>query len=763
MTPLLHVFLEASIRISLVVLVVWLALLAGRVRSGSLRHIAWLVVLCAMPLMPMLPHVVPDIKIPISSAPTALKPTPLITEPAGMAIASTPSPSIAHLSENFRAQEPSLPETRMPAWPNAILAIYASGVLVLLWRCLSGWLVTRRILRQSRKVNIGNLPVYESDLLCAPVTMGLWTRKILLPKEWREWPEDKLRAVLAHESAHVRRGDTITGMLAHLNRCFFWFHPLAWWLERQLAISAEQACDDAGVRAIGENRRYAQVLLDMAEAVRRRGSLLSFHSAGVYGTGLLGMRIDRILHESSFSQASGIRKALVVLGCATAIFLIAACQKNDMYTRELKPDPKLAILHSKDKEDIAAQNMGAAQAAQLEAAVKQNPNDFDTRRKLMIYYQSCGRTGVGNAQITQNFWAHKLWFIEHYPEHGIAAMDAPLWDAAGHEKAKKLWFAYIERKDAPLGALLQAAEFFREEDPPLAEKLLLRVQAARPKISWISQFSSLYSSTLAKTGAQGAFAQEVRKKLDGTKDSLLLAVVGSDLARGKWGSNPEGIALGKSYLERALQLNPQCMPAQNGLAYIQRMQESERMRQLVKPEVSEAQYKMVSELPEAERFQFLPSLAQNAYIKGNIKEYYKHDAPGARQDWAFARRYAQDALSLAPQFSKDSNYRKAMFSANMVLGMVAMVVDGDIKAATKYLLAASKTPAADISMAFFIQRLPTALLKHGGPEQRKAVIEYLERCGPIFMSHGLIGPKDAEKLRAGNMPAFYQVNQENLK
>jgi beta-lactamase regulating signal transducer with metallopeptidase domain len=763
MTPFLQVFLEASIRISLVALAVWLVLVAGRVRSGSLRHIAWLAVLCAMPLMPVLPYVVPAIQIPIFSAPAAFETAPLIAEPAAMAIPSKLSPANVNPSGNFSAQMPRPPETRLPAWPNVILVIYASGVFVLLWRCLSGWLVTRRILRLSRKVFIGNLSVYESALLCAPVTVGLKTRKILLPMEWTGWPEDKLRAVLAHESAHVERGDTITGMLAHLNRCFFWFHPLAWWLERQLAISAEQACDDAGVRALGENRRYAQVLLDMAEAVRRRGSLLSFHGAGVYGTGVLGLRIDRLLRESSFSQVSRTRKALVALGCAAAIFLVAACQKNDLYTRELKPDPKLAREYSKEKEDIAAQNMGAAQAAKLEAVVKQNPDDFETRRKLMIYYQSCGRTGIGNAQITQNFWAHKLWFIEHHPEHGIASMTSPLWDAAGHEKAKKLWFAYIERKDAPLGALLQAAEFFREEDPQLGEKLLLRVQAARPNWPSTMQFANLYSSVLAKTGSHKAFAQEVRKKLAESKDSVLLAAIGLDLAHRKWGANPEGIALGKSYLERALRLNPKSMPAQHGLAYIERTLQGQRLRQLVKPEVSEAQYKIVSALPEAERFQFLPSLAQNAYIKGDIKEYYKHDAPGARQDWEFARRYAKDTLSLAPQFSNDSNYGKAMFGANMVLGMVAMVVDGDIKAATKYLLAASKTPAGDISMAYLLQRLPTALLKHGGPEQRKAVIEYLERCGPTFRPHGLNLLKDAEQLRAGIMPAFYQLNQADLK
>ncbi len=33
--------------------------------------------------------------------------------------------------------------------------------------------------------------------------------------------------------------------VALLNRAIFWFHPLAWWLERRLSALAEEACDDA--------------------------------------------------------------------------------------------------------------------------------------------------------------------------------------------------------------------------------------------------------------------------------------------------------------------------------------------------------------------------------------------------------------------------------------------------------------------------------------------------------------------------------------
>ena len=43
-------------------------------------------------------------------------------------------------------------------------------------------------------------------------------------------------AALAHEAEHVRRGDFWWWQVANLSRIVFWFHPLAWWLRRELRI-----------------------------------------------------------------------------------------------------------------------------------------------------------------------------------------------------------------------------------------------------------------------------------------------------------------------------------------------------------------------------------------------------------------------------------------------------------------------------------------------------------------------------------------------
>ena len=80
------------------------------------------------------------------------------------------------------------------------------------------------------------------------MTVGWLHPVIVLPPNWRDWPAGKLEAVLTHEHEHARRRDPLVQWLALLNRAVFWFHPLAWWLERRISALAEEACDAAVMR-----------------------------------------------------------------------------------------------------------------------------------------------------------------------------------------------------------------------------------------------------------------------------------------------------------------------------------------------------------------------------------------------------------------------------------------------------------------------------------------------------------------------------------
>src|SRR2546428_2360263 len=123
-------------------------------------------------------------------------------------------------------------------------------------------------------------------------------------------------------------------------------------------------------------------------------------------------------------------------------------------------------------------------------------------------------------------------------------------------------------------------------------------------------------------------------------------------------------------------------------------------------------------------------------------DYTKHDQEGAQAAWARSKKYAQDALALAPALRDDPGYGTAIYGANIVLGTHALR-EGDRASAVRYMLAASKAPASpDLTTNRFglELRLVNYLLKAG---ERESVIEFLEHAAEINGSRRDALGKDA--------------------
>ena len=164
--------------------------------------------------------------------------------------------------------------------PISVAAVWLTGAVVMLFRLLLGLLATRGIVRRATDIseNVLHVPVlqtaqrgnvFESSEIRVPVTVGLSSPSVLLPKDWSDWSEQKLEAVMTHEHTHVERHDFIFAVLAELNRSLYWFHPLSWWLRTQLSDLAEEACDDAAIGLTGDPAGYARHLLEVATALSR--------------------------------------------------------------------------------------------------------------------------------------------------------------------------------------------------------------------------------------------------------------------------------------------------------------------------------------------------------------------------------------------------------------------------------------------------------------------------------------------------------------
>jgi beta-lactamase regulating signal transducer with metallopeptidase domain len=251
-------------------------------RSSTAQHTAWTLVLAGMLVSPFLRPLIPATHLHLPQVLTRhtapIRAPRAATNPSRVPAPVSPPPA-----------RPSLPV--LPLWPLFVVAAYLAGVALFGARLLGGVLLTRRALRNTRSIHSElwehyaliadakvDLNLEESDSVRVPLTVGLERTRVIFPADWRARPAEKRTAILAHELAHARRRDPLVALVVAVNKCLFWFHPLAWWLERRLPVLAEHAADDAALAVSFDTQAYARVLLDSVAQLFGSGADLDFNS-----------------------------------------------------------------------------------------------------------------------------------------------------------------------------------------------------------------------------------------------------------------------------------------------------------------------------------------------------------------------------------------------------------------------------------------------------------------------------------------------------
>jgi TonB family protein len=108
------------------------------------------------------------------------------------------------------------------------------------------------------------LRLLQSDRAALPMAWGVRRPCVLLPSSATEWSEARTRVVLAHEMAHLRRGDWVVQLAAELACALYWFNPLFWIARNRLAGESERACDDVVLNLGVDGETYAAHLLAVA-------------------------------------------------------------------------------------------------------------------------------------------------------------------------------------------------------------------------------------------------------------------------------------------------------------------------------------------------------------------------------------------------------------------------------------------------------------------------------------------------------------------
>jgi beta-lactamase regulating signal transducer with metallopeptidase domain len=186
-----------------------------------------------------------------------------------------------HLAWDRLERGAAEPAARCRPWGSllAVLALAGTGAGFL--RLMVGLWAVALCCRRGRRVfdseMIGLLEELRHEMGChqtvtlrevpdltTPATAGLRRPMLLLPDDWRSWSLAERRAVLAHELAHIVRGDYAAGLIAWLAVVLNYYHPLVHWMAGRLQLQQEQSADAIGARFAGGSARYLVALSSLA-------------------------------------------------------------------------------------------------------------------------------------------------------------------------------------------------------------------------------------------------------------------------------------------------------------------------------------------------------------------------------------------------------------------------------------------------------------------------------------------------------------------
>jgi beta-lactamase regulating signal transducer with metallopeptidase domain len=199
-------------------------------------------------------------------------------------------------------------------WP-ASLATWSLVSLGLAWRWLQGWRAAELLSRAARPAP-GTLPDARiTDAAIEPAVARVFQPVVLLPSALlRRLTPAQLDAVMAHEREHIARHDNLKAHAHRLVETLFWFHPLVWFIGRQLREERERACDEAVIERGHDPGDYAAGILAVC---RHCAAVHSPHAMAA----LAGTLTDRVRHilGSRAPAALGFIKAFALSICTLLV------------------------------------------------------------------------------------------------------------------------------------------------------------------------------------------------------------------------------------------------------------------------------------------------------------------------------------------------------------------------------------------------------------------------------------------------------------
>jgi TonB family protein len=381
--------LSYALKSTVILAVAALAALLLRRRSAAARHLVWTAAAAALLALPMLGSLLPSLRVPVASTgPTAVFQILVTSTPLDRAnVGRAPRPAADPLVRPAPTSLPVLP------------LIWSAGAAIALLQMLWAYILLLRVRRSARPFpnpdaahalarTLGiehPVEVLETARGSMPMTCGIFRPAVLMPAGASTWTPDRIRVVLLHELAHIRRGDLATHLLARLALSLHWWNPLAWYAWRAFVRERERATDDLVLAAGCRASDYAGHLLEIARSFQPEPATAAAALAMARRSEIEG-RLVAILDTRVNRRPAGRRAA--VIAALAAVTLAAPFAAVEAQDASAPPNVRFRTNATAQEADIDATIRAAASQKSHEildaaAAAYINLSRFDAAQKLL--------------------------------------------------------------------------------------------------------------------------------------------------------------------------------------------------------------------------------------------------------------------------------------------------------------------------------------------------------------------------------------------
>ena len=276
--------IECGFRASFPICIAWAVTRLVPRSSAATRHFTWACAIAIAALLPIATIVTPRWSV------TAPAPLARLASTTRLDAVPSTNPSVSTtertgLDSTLRAKDPrpvGLPLSMIATW------IWFAGAVVVFCYVVIGYSAAWRLYRTTRRIRKSwiqaaeqltrqlrlnrALCLVESAQVSVPVVLHLWRPIIVMPEAAAQWTWSRVRAVLLHELAHIKRNDLRIQSFTQLACAAYWFNPLVWFAAHQLRLERERACDDSVLMGGTSGADYATHLFEIA----RGGSTRTF-------------------------------------------------------------------------------------------------------------------------------------------------------------------------------------------------------------------------------------------------------------------------------------------------------------------------------------------------------------------------------------------------------------------------------------------------------------------------------------------------------